>query len=61
MVDRACETSRHDLPAMEPESSISRVVSKVVRKLYGSSPRVAVEGLDEVADAAASGTGSSEI
>ena len=32
IVDSACETSSHDLPAIEPESSISRVVSKVVRK-----------------------------
>ncbi len=62
MVDRACETSRQDLPAIEPESSISKVVSKVVRKEYGSSPPcVAVAGLEVVADTATSGTGSSEI
>ncbi len=62
MVDRACETSRHDLSAMEPESSIRSVVSKVARNEYGSSPRrVAEEGRDDVAGAAASGTGSSEI
>jgi len=62
MVDRACDTSRHDLPAMEPESSIRRVVSKVARNEYGSSPpRVAEEGPDDVASVAASGTGSSEI
>ena len=61
MFDRACETSRHDLPAMEPESSIKSVVSKVARKEYGSSPpRVAGVCLD-VAAGAASGAGSSEI
>lgn len=61
IVDRACETSRHDLPAMEPESSIRRVVSKVARNEYGSStPRVAEEGLEDVAGAA-SGAGSSAI
>ena len=37
MMERAWETSRHERPAMEPESSISRVVSKVLRKEYGSS------------------------
>ena len=36
-MERAWETSRHERPAMEPESSISRVVSKVLRKEYGSS------------------------
>jgi len=61
MVDSACETSRHDLPAMEPESSIRRVVSKVARKEYGSSrPFVAGEDLEDAAGVA-SGTGSSEI
>lgn len=38
MVESAWDTSRHDRPAMEPESSIKRVVSKVLRKEYGSSP-----------------------
>jgi hypothetical protein len=47
---------------MEPESSIRRVVSKVARNEYGSSPpRVAEAGLDDVAGAAASGIGNSEI
>lgn len=64
MVDRACETSRHDLPAMEPESSIRRVVSKVARNEYGSSPprvAAALAGRADVASAAASGIGNSEI
>ena len=46
MVERACETSRQERPAMEPESSMRSVVSKTVRKEYGSSPRAtAVEDL----------------
>jgi hypothetical protein len=41
MIESACETSRQPRPAMEPESSIRRAVSKVARKAYGSSPVVA--------------------
>jgi hypothetical protein len=60
MFDRACETSRYNLPTIEPESSIKSVVSKVARKEYRSSPpRVASVCLN-VAASAASGAGSSE-
>ena len=37
MVARASEVSRQRLPAMEPESSIRKTVSKLERKAYGSS------------------------
>ena len=32
MAVRAADVSRQELPAMEPESSIKKMVSKVVRK-----------------------------
>lgn len=38
MVFKAVETSFHDLPAMDPESSMRKMVSKVERKAYGLSP-----------------------
>lgn len=37
MVRRAAEVSRHERPAMLPESSMTKMVSKVERKAYGSS------------------------
>lgn len=37
MVRRAAEVSRHERPAMLPESSTRKMVSKVERKAYGSS------------------------
>ena len=37
MAVRAADVSRQELPAMEPESSIRKMVSKVVRNAYGSS------------------------
>src|ERR1051326_8423698 len=37
MVSRACCVSRHDRPAMLPESSIKNTVSKLLRKAYRSS------------------------
>jgi hypothetical protein len=71
IVDKAWETSRHDRPAMLPESSIKSVVSKVARKEYGSSPPRVVVALGDVADddddaaggagAAACGRGTSPI
>lgn len=33
IVESASETSRHERPAMDPESSMSRTVSKVDRKV----------------------------
>ena len=42
IVERACETSLQPRPAIDPESSTSRTVSKVDRKVYGSSPPSAV-------------------
>ncbi len=51
----AWDVSRQDRPAIEPESSIRRMVSKVVRKVYGSSSCRAelVEGAGDEARAAA--------
>ena len=47
MAARAAEVSRHERPAMEPESSIRKIVSKVVKNAYGLS----VEGAKDVAGA----------
>lgn len=62
MVESAWDTSRQERPAMEPESSIRRVVSKVARNEYGSSPPAVVgAGTAAAADADADEPGSSEI
>jgi hypothetical protein len=42
IVASAYETSRHERPAMEPESSTRRTVPNVLRKEKGSSPVVSV-------------------
>ena len=42
IADRAEEVSRQDLPAMDPESSIRKMVSKVRRKAYGESSPVCI-------------------
>lgn len=55
MVARACETSLQPRPAMEPESSMRRVVLKVVRNAYGSSAPAA--DVDGAGGAAAAGGG----
>ena len=60
MVDKAWETSRQERPAMEPESSMRRVVSKVLRNEYGSSPPVAVGAVGAAAAADVDDPASSE-
>ena len=47
MAAKAAEVSRQERPAIDPESSIRKIVSKVVRKAYGLS----VDGAKEVAGA----------
>ena len=37
IADRAAAVSRHERPAIDPESSIRKTVSKVERKAYGLS------------------------
>lgn len=56
MAAKAAEVSRHERPAIDPESSIKKIVSKVVRNAYGLS----VDGAKDVAGAVYEGGASSD-
>lgn len=58
IVSRASAVSRHLDPAIEPESSIRKTVSKLVRKAYGSSAPCELAGVaDTPGNGAALGAG----